>query len=246
MSNNNTMKTKYWFNDLNELVHPDKYMFIMPNTSMSYPEKVNAFIRLSILIGVAMSIINLNYLYFYIPVLAMIVSYIVYLYRLNRLKVLEAKLKQERRLKQIENNNRNINKNISNAEKAMEELEEFIDTDNVTNPTENNPFMNPLPFDDRMRGPATNYLNDPVKNAEVETLYEKYMPTDPNNIFDRNNGAREFFTLPTTTYPSDQKDFAMWLYGTPPTCKEGNGAQCVANNHNWWLNASSYKLGSLI
>ena len=25
--------------------------------------------------------------------------------------------------------------------------------------------------------------------------------------------------------------FARWLYGTPPTCKEGNGVQCAANQY---------------
>jgi hypothetical protein len=37
--------------------------------------------------------------------------------------------------------------------------------------------------------------------------------------------------MPSTTIPNDQTAFAKWLYLSPPTCKEGNGAQCVANNY---------------
>ena len=32
--------------------------------------------------------------------------------------------------------------------------------------------------------------------------------------------------------PNDQGNFAKWLYGTMPTCKEGNGLQCAANQYS--------------
>ena len=37
-----------------------------------------------------------------------------------------------------------------------------------------------------------------------------------------------------------QEAFGQWLYGTPKTCKEGNGNQCVGNNYER-LNGNSYQ-----
>ena len=43
-----------------------------------------------------------------------------------------------------------------------------------------------------------------------------------------------------TTIPNEQTKFADWLYNTPDTCKEGNGAQCVANNYSPLYTSSNY------
>ena len=45
--------------------------------------------------------------------------------------------------------------------------------------------------------------------------------------------------MPNTEAANRQKEFGEWLYKTPPTCKEGNGNQCVANNPER-LNGSTY------
>ena len=61
------------------------------------------------------------------------------------------------------------------------------------------------------------------------------------NIFSKNNSQRQFYTTPVTTIPNDQKSFANWLYKTPPTCKENNGNQCVANNYYNLKQNSNFK-----
>ena len=35
--------------------------------------------------------------------------------------------------------------------------------------------------------------------------------------------------MPNTEAMNKQTEFAKWCYATPPTCKEGNGLQCAAN-----------------
>ena len=34
------------------------------------------------------------------------------------------------------------------------------------------------------------------------------------------NSQRQFYTMPNTTIPNAQDDFAKWLYANPKTCKE--------------------------
>ena len=50
----------------------------------------------------------------------------------------------------------------------------------------------------------------------------------PDFLFDITKSL-EYLKNPNTSYPNNQGSFANWLYKTPPTCKEGNGAQCIAN-----------------
>ena len=37
-----------------------------------------------------------------------------------------------------------------------------------------------------------------------------------------------FIQIPGNRVPNDQGSFAQWLYGTPPTCKEGNQIACLS------------------
>ena len=64
---------------------------------------------------------------------------------------------------------------------------------------------------------------------------------DVSDIFSKNNSQRQFYTTPVTTIPNDQGSFADWLYKTPPTCKENNGNQCVANNFYNLKQSSNFK-----
>mgnify|MGYP001192217963 FL=1 len=59
-------KNVYWFEDLGILTDIDRLTEVLPNRSMSYPEKINSLVRLSWYIGLLLSIVNTNYLYLYI------------------------------------------------------------------------------------------------------------------------------------------------------------------------------------
>tara|TARA_B100000683_G_C12374974_1_gene508758 strand:+ start:209 stop:865 length:657 start_codon:yes stop_codon:yes gene_type:complete len=105
-------------------------------------------------------------------------------------------------------------------------------------PTRNNPFMNILQ-DDYVTRPtreslnkANSYVNKDL-NKYIDTKYSYNLYKDADDIFDRNTTQRQFYTMPVTTIPNEQTKFAKWLYGRQPTCKEGNGNQCVANNYNY-------------
>ena len=73
----------------------------------------------------------------------------------------------------------------------------------------------------------TKFLKKQVRNNFNNNLYR-----DVNDIFGKNNSQRQFMLNPIQTIPNNQNDFARWCYGRPPTCKEGNGNQCIANQFN--------------
>lgn len=220
---NNINNENYWFHDLTTLTK--NYMNIIPRMEMTYPQKVNSLIRLLIIVGIVLSIIYHNHLFLYIPVLGMLVTYTLYLFR-------EQEFKTQLNTTPTKHHTQNNNKSLLNGfvdSTLIDKFEGYLDDVKYTQPDNDNPFMNPLPFDNRKRKPATNTLNNKVKQSEVEVLFDYGNYRDVNDIFDKNNSKRQFFTMPWTTYPNDQGGFANWLYKTPPTCKEGNGAQCVAN-----------------
>ena len=243
---NSTKHTKYWFQDLQEILDVDKMNHFLPSSGMSYSEKVNAIVRLTWYIGILGGIINANFLYLYIPVITMIVTYVLYLFRQETLKK-QLKVEKERRALI---NKKNGVVDASNElgeldDELLEKFEDYLERKQCTQPNPHNPFGNPMPFDDRRRKPACNTLRNPLMKQRVEVAFDDGVLRDVNDIFDKNNAKRQFNTLPATTYPHDQTSFANWLYKRPPTCKEGNGAQCVANNFTH-LNARMGTGGSYV
>lgn len=232
----------YWFHDLRVLTNLDYSRQFLPESGMTYAEKVNAIVRLAWYIGVVGGLVNNNYLYLYIPVITMAITAILYAFRrqtlqdqLNRRKMAKAAATvsaggdpmKESMLRQQQGQYMDDGLNPDLADKFAD----YLENNEYVQPSVDNPFMNAMPFDDRDRNPAAVQLGNPVKQMEVETAFDYGTYRDVDDVFNRNNSQRQFYTMPTTNFPGDQTAFANWCYKTPVTCKEGNGAQCVANLH---------------
>ena len=63
-----------------------------------------------------------------------------------------------------------------------------------------------------------------------------------SDIFGKNNSQRQFYTMPVTTIPNNQTQFANWLYKTEPTCKENNGESCLRNLNENLKSGSKYRI----
>jgi hypothetical protein len=222
----------YWFqNIVNTIFNLDYAVKIIPKADMTYPEKINALVRLSIYIGLILALFYSNYLFLYIPIITMLLTYILYLFRIDQLENTRATIGATAKLNQIPTN---INSSlmdklmVSNTAQNGETFENILNIRRCTKPSSNNPFMNPLLFDNRLRDNACDAIK-PENQLEIEREYNKYCIKDISDVWNHNSGRRQFYTVASTTYPNDQNAFANWLYRRPPTCKEGNGAQCIAN-----------------
>jgi hypothetical protein len=230
-----SLSDKYWFQDFNVLLNTDVFYL---KSGMSYVEKVNTIVRLSIFIGVVASIVMRNYLYLYIPILTMLLTYVLYLFRqIDKSQKMDTSNSQ---LKEKLSQNVDTNSTLNAVFDAQNELEHFNNSKSIkdaTYPSQSNPFMNPLPFDSRDRPEA---INQSSVSSRINKYFNRNLFKEIGDIFNKENSQREFYTVASTTYPSHQEDFANWLYKTPPTCKEGNGNQCVANNSDRLM--ASFKL----
>jgi hypothetical protein len=106
--------------------------------------------------------------------------------------------------------------------------EVVISEDKCVRPTKDNPFMNFL-LNDFSDNPAKKTACDydstlPGGETVKETL-ENTFNTDiyknVSDVFNKDNSQRQFYTMPSTTWPNDQTTYSNWLYNTgEPTCKE--------------------------
>lgn len=212
-----------WIEDPKILIQQDRLLEFIPRTSMSYSQRINSIIRFSGYVGLILFILHNNYLFLYVPVVALVITYCVYIFQSSEIK------ESYRNMPVLRGSNIQFTSpNKENNNKGC--YKSTID----------NPMMNPLPTDDRRRAPACSTWNDVKMANAVEANFSHNLFKDVNDIYNRNNSQRQWYTVPDTTYGENQGKFSQWLYGSGATCKEGNGDQCVANNHTR-LNQSSWK-----
>jgi len=226
----------YWFQDLaGTIFNLDMAIKIIPNNDMTYVAKINALVRLSIYIGVILALFYANFLFLYIPILTMLGTYVLYLFRLDALDKTRATIGPNATLGQIPGKAMNslMSKNMSGVggtgiSANGETFEDILNIRQCVRPSDENPFMNPLVFDSRLRDAACDVVK-PDNQLKIEKEYNQHVIKDISDIWNHNSGRRQFYTVASTTYPNDQPAFANWLYKRGPSCKDGNGAQCIAN-----------------
>lgn len=94
--------------------------------------------------------------------------------------------------------------------------------DNYRKPTVDNPFANVV-FSDYLNAEnlaePCNIDDEDVQN-NMQNLYNSSIYRNLEDVWERENSQRMFYTVPIQTVPNSQTDFANWLYKTGPTCHE--------------------------
>ena len=201
---------KFWVNDIGVLFHQDKLTKFFPDEKMSLEEKLNSIVRLSVYVSILLFVYNKNYNNIYFFLITLVLTYFIYKYS-NKDAQTET-----------------IKEHL--YEKGKKDL--LLTEKKIVKPTNNNPFGNIL-LSEYQTHPNRD-TNIDVDNKQVmEDVSDKFntnLYKDVNDILNRNNSQRQFFTNPIRTIPNKQNEFAKWCYGKPKTCKENNGHQCAANN----------------
>jgi hypothetical protein len=125
---------------------------------------------------------------------------------------------------------------------AANEIQEFNSVPNkdifnkspvLREPTSNNPFMNVMPLDYDMKPLFNDYnryekktypskRNQEIKN-DVKNNFDKNLFKDADSLlWDRINSQRQFVSEPVGSVPSNQQEFANWLYGIERNCKHSS------------------------
>lgn len=186
-----------WFKDINVLFNDQRYLEFFPSKYMSPTEKMNAAVRLSIYISVALSVITQKYTYVYIALFTMGLTYFLYTNEITK----------------------------EHFQLALALCEQ--QNQSCTRPTVNNPLMNinliTDPKDKDAACPPT-----PEIKEEIEEKFNVNLYRDVGDLYGKSNSQREYYTMPSTTIPNKQTEYAKWLYGQSSTCKE-DGVKCAPN-----------------
>ena len=204
--------TNFWLNDPNVLLNKKNIMELWPNNNFDLARKLNAITR---------TIIVLTILgYFLTKSIKILVSAIVSLIVL----VIIYKTKSVKKTKEGFTNINEKSKRLTNLYQTK-----------FTMPTKKNPVMNVLM--DEYKYNTNRKKAAPIYNDEIlEKVNDNVKSHDPKlyrNLGDNltfANSMRNFYSMPNTTIPNKQKEFALFCYGNMPSCKEGNALQCSKNN----------------
>jgi hypothetical protein len=213
----NTVHDNFWYEDINILFHPKRLTEFFPKETMNMTEKLNSIARFSIILGIVLYVYNLNLISMYIPFAGLIVTKILYEHHMKK-----------------ENTENFLNGEIDdNIEKRLEDEKNRIVLENnkeCVKPTNNNPFMN-LKYTDHteenLRPEACNVESEKTKDG-MENNFKNNLFRDVSDVFGRNNQSRQFYTTANTSIPNKQDEFAKWLYGDMPSCKDASTTwKCV-------------------
>ena len=117
--------------------------------------------------------------------------------------------------------------NSSDEYENIENIENIEEKKQCTKPTIDNPFMN-VTMKDYLnikdgkivdRPPACD-TTDPEIKKEIDIMFKNNLFQDIDDLFEKFNSQRQFYTTASTTIPNDRDSFQKWLYASSKTCKQ--------------------------
>ena len=215
---------KFWSEDYSILFRADRFHEFMPSKDMTETERLNAIARFAVYTGIITSMYMKQAFPMYLSVFAL--GFTLFVHD-NQTKLpdripksaidnpLKEELREDFKSFPLPRNAVNpFSRRVTPQEDSL-----------YTLPTLDNPFGNALQYqqgDNPTRGPARN-LEDTIDQKgvlqEVTNFFNNNLYKDVSDIWSKNNSQRQFYTMPWTTYPNKQGEFAEWLYGNMTSCK---------------------------
>lgn len=236
------MPDPLWTQDFNVLFKPDRLMEFFPTKDQTNEERVNAIVRLSFYVSIGLVVYHSNPKFFAIFLFFLGFTFIIYRHhpemKPQEQKALSIQEKVQKEVEeQAEKEELNPKLNEFTPLLGLSGVKETLESENrpddvtdgkCTKPTVDNPFMNVtmkdyMNFDEKgfvvNRPPACD-PNDPEIKKMMDETFSNNLYKDVSDVFGKNNSQRNYFTMPWTTIPNKQDEFARWLYLSPKTCKE--------------------------
>jgi hypothetical protein len=185
---------------------------------------LNSLTRFSVYLGILLCLVTHSNIYLGIPVLGALLSVALF-YNMKK----QGTLRTGRLATMGPPISEGFTPTIIGSSASDKIVEDIIGSKARTGPTGTNPFMNILINeigDYPLKPPAKYAVSTEVKKI-IDDSFEVSLYGDPGDVWNRNQGQREFYTMPSTSIPNDRDSFQNWLYRIPgKTCKEGNTSVC--------------------
>ena len=210
---------KFWLDDPLIIFKKERIAEFWPDKQFSAARKLNAITRIIILLTILGYISSKSIKVIITGVITLI--FMVFIYHIQ--------IKKEENTQEIKNiMKEGFDSRRPKFDKIMEK--------NFTTPTKNNPLMNvllPEIHDNPERKEAAPSYNMNIRKEINDKALSNF--NDPklyNNLGDNLNHQhmmRNFHSMPNTSVPNNQKEFAMFCYGSMKSCKEGDDDACSKN-----------------
>ena len=234
----------FWYDDPKVLVAQERLLEFAPSNKMNEDEKMNAVVRFSIYLAILLLVLGTNYRILFLPIIVA-GGTALFKWRGERREPGEGGQapddaapeddtagggRESFSLNEDDPNRTRasktwISKHPIGSNRVLPEVTDAATRDphKCQPPSPNNPFMNILVPDYQLRPrrpPACTRKNDVNIKQSIERDFRTNLYQNLDDAWGRNNSQRQYFTMPSTTIPNDQRGFAEWLYKTPPILKE--------------------------
>lgn len=206
----------FWYDDISIIWKRERLTEFFPTKDQTLEERLNSIVRLSLYSSIVLFYYHNNYKYLAIVIGTLLFTYFIYINKSQNNLIKKEKETEQ----QLPQQTKSLNK--------IESLES-LENEKCTVPTLDNPFMNVTMKDYTNIDPQTGKLidrppacdiNDPKIKLQMDNMFNNNLYRDVNDLFGKFNSQRQFYTMPSTTIPSDRESFQKWLYLNPKTCKE--------------------------
>jgi hypothetical protein len=188
-----------WFKDpLGYIMDMDSILDFIPDGKSSIEAQMNDAFRFSLYFGIVIAILRSDIRALFFP--AFVAFFTIFIYN-HELQNKQSKSKLLEKL--------NVDQNSKTKEMCLK-------------PTQENPFMNVLISDykDFPNRPQACKATQRVARQDIKKFVNDTVPKNVEAVYDRTLSDVQFHTMPSTTIPNQQSEFANWLYNPGQTVKE--------------------------
>lgn len=189
-----------WYENLWFFLDYKRLGCFFPSTDMKLDEQLNCIMRFTLYFVITLLLLTRNINYVYMLVFVAFVTFLIYSSDKTDVVV------QKELFDKL---------NIAKDKRQK----------HMYKPSDDNPFMNVMIGDYKTfpNRPAAGTWNDKSVREKVNTKFERGLARTKNDLYKKNASDRQYYTMPSTTIPNNQEDFARWLYHNPnKTYKEAN------------------------
>lgn len=222
-TNSETNIDAFWLQDPKVLIN--SYLQFIPTKDMSTNQKYNALTLFCVYFLILLIVFKQPLFWMYFPIITIIL--IIVLHSVDNKKMKNNSSSNKEQFDPIiesgfmDSNNEIRFKRVTGQPTKGQDV-----TYSCRKPTPDNPFMNPPISDFNTEVPAAcNSDDEDIKNS-ITKAFNTNLFMDVDDVFDKMNSQRQFYTVPNTSIPNQQTEFANWLYRAPVTCKEDQ-EQCL-------------------
>lgn len=247
---------QFWSNDPTILLNKNYIFDLWPSDSMCYEQKMNAISRLIILTSILGFIVTMSLRIILVGLITLGIIYFMWIKKVGEgfLASKTDRSGKDQGLEGFETNNDDTTATVTDSTKPMTTNPVTLESvlkENFYMTNKKNPLSNVLLteiMDDPLRKSAPpsfnvdvaddittatkktiQYLNPGIKNTNKQL----FSTLTDNFYLDQSN--RNFFSTANTKIPNDQGAFADYLYGDMPSCRDGDGIECVKDNYRYIL-----------